>query len=50
MYQAAGWLPQDPILGGTTGSVYFYNPLTDTGYLMMDLDRDANNTFDGRPF
>jgi Ca2+-binding RTX toxin-like protein len=40
IYQAVGWLPYD------TGNVLIYNQATHTGYLMMDLDNDAHNSFE----
>jgi Ca2+-binding RTX toxin-like protein len=39
-YQSYGWLPAD------TNSVFVYNSQTDTGYFLMDLDNDVNNTFE----
>ena len=34
------------LLGSDTGNVYIYNAQTDTGYLLMDLDSDAANTYE----
>jgi Ca2+-binding RTX toxin-like protein len=39
-YYAQGAMSAD------TGQVFVYNSLTDTGYLLLDLDNDAGNTFE----